>query len=151
MPAATSSFATLGKAELRHGFQGLVAAAGLPLRGEAPPDIPSADALLGLADAFERFRGQGGLLLEHQYTMSSLARHGLRALKGHDRAIAAALLTASALMGEDGLELTVARATRVVEDHPDSNPWSEERYPQLQVSRLLFRVPPWWARDIPAG
>jgi hypothetical protein len=118
---------------------------------EAPPAPPSADIPLGLANAFKSFRGQGGLLLEHQYTMSSLARHGLRALKGHDRAIAAALLTASALMGEDGLELTVARATRVVEDHPDSNPWSEERYPQLQVSRLLFRVPPWWARDIPAG
>ncbi len=100
---------------------------------EAPPAPPSTGVPLDLADAFKRFRGQGGLLLEHQYTMSSLARHGLRALKGNDRAIAAALRAASALMGGDGLELTVARATRVVMDDPDSNPWSEERYPRLQV------------------
>lgn len=52
----------------------------------ASPAPPSMDVVLDLANAFKSFRGQGGLLLEHQYTMSSLARYGLRALKGNDRA-----------------------------------------------------------------
>jgi hypothetical protein len=99
----------------------------------APPAPPNMNVALDLAAAFEHFHGQGGLLLEHQYTMSSLARYGLRALKGNDRAIAGALQAAGALLGEGNLELSIARATRVVMDHPDSNPWEEKRYPQLQV------------------
>jgi hypothetical protein len=96
----------------------------------APPDIKVA---LDLATAFKRFHGQGGLLLEHQYTESSLGRYGLRALKGHDRAIAGALEAAGALMGRNSLELTIARATRVVIDHPDEAPYGELHYPELQV------------------
>ena len=113
----------------------LVAAYSLCWASDAPPPAtPRVDAALALADAFSCFRGQGGLLLEHQYTLSSLARYGLRALKGHDRAIAGALQTASALMaqrGQGGLELTVARAARVTLD--DTELWAKDRRPKLQV------------------
>ena len=101
------------------------------------PPPPSLDAAVALAEALKNFRGQGCLLLEHQYTISSLARYGLGALKGNDRLQASALKCASSLMASDGgggLELCVARATRVVTDHPNADPWSRERRPAVRPS-----------------
>ena len=101
------------------------------------PTLPSLDTALALAEALKNLRGQGCLLLEHQYTMSSLARYGLGALKGKDRLQASALKCASSLMVQDGgggLELCIARAARVVTDHPDSHPWSRRRRPAVQPS-----------------
>ena len=42
-------------------------------------------------------------------------------------------------MGTGSLELTVARATRKVEDGPDASPgpWSEDSYPVLEVRPTL--------------
>jgi hypothetical protein len=49
----------------------------------AQPALPSINVALQLANTFKCFHGQGELLLEHQYTMLSLARYGLRAIKGN--------------------------------------------------------------------
>ena len=101
------------------------------------PKPPSLDTAAALAEALKNFHGQGCLLLEHQYTISSLAQYGLYALKGNDRLQAGALECASSLIAQDGqggLELYIARATRTVVDHPDAEPWSKDARPEVQLS-----------------
>ena len=89
----------------------------------APPPPPCMDAAVRLAARLASLDTCYGLLLEHAYTEASLLGVGMRALKGRDRAAAASLACASALMAQGptgrGLALFLARAERIIVDHDD--------------------------------
>ena len=89
----------------------------------APPHAPSKPTAEALAARMRTLDTCYGFLLEHAYTRAALGRHGLRALKGNDSAVAGALAAASDLMRRAppgrGLALHLALARRVVVDHDD--------------------------------
>jgi hypothetical protein len=90
----------------------------------APPDPPPVRDAQRLAARLVDLDGCLGYILEHRYTAVSLARLGVRALKGRDRPVADVLLSAGALIpparkaapGEGGLVIHLARAERRVHD-----------------------------------
>lgn len=108
----------------------LAAVYSLCWRGDgAPPAPPSADLARRLAASLARLDGCVGYMLEHRYTPVSLARLGVRALKGRDRAMADALAAAGALLppregggggGGGGLVMHIAQAERRVDDQCES-------------------------------
>jgi hypothetical protein len=105
----------------------LAAVYSLCWRGDgAPPTPPPADDARRLAARLTGLDECVGYILEHRYTAVSLARLGVRALKGRDRAVADALLAAGSLMppaaqsGDGGgLIIHLARAERLVDDQFD--------------------------------
>ena len=111
------------------GFR-LAAVYSLRWRGDgAPPTPPPAHDAQRLAARLGDLDGCVGYILEHYYTAVSLARLGVRALKGRDRAVADGLLAAGALIppsqqaaaGEGGSVIHLARAERLVDDQFDGN------------------------------
>lgn len=103
----------------------------------SPPCPPSIEAQTKLAKQMEKLDGGIGYMLDHHYTTASLARYGLRALKGKDRTIADGLLTASDLLqtaaGGGGLVIHIAKARRVVVDVGDGGDYGPG--PRLATSR----------------
>ena len=96
-----------------------------PPGDDVPPAAPSSNDAQRLAARLAGLEGCLGYILEHRYTAVSLARFGVRALKGRDRAVADGLLAAGALIqpaaqaaaGRDGgLVIHLARAERRVND-----------------------------------
>ena len=89
-------------------------------RDGAPPVPPKIDTSIKLAAHLRRVDGCLGWILDHQYTPASLERYGCGALKGKDRAVSDALLTARDLMRRDvpndELLLYIVRAQRIDED-----------------------------------
>ena len=100
----------------------LIAIYSLCWKGDGPPRLQTlqqvSDALVEHLSAFDGCRG---FMLDHQYSMSTLARYGVKALKGTDREKCDALLAASGAMesqaSRDKLIIHIVKATR--HDHDD--------------------------------
>jgi hypothetical protein len=106
----------------------LTAVFSLRWKGDGPPPrTPVVEAETELAKQLLLLPAGStiGYMLDYHYTTASLARYGIRALKGDDRAIADGLCTAGALMDPGraggGLEVHIAKGRRYVYDNGEGN------------------------------